>query len=88
MDLEAYQDERTKVREERNKWIKEAPRDRKKAATSAFRSARMIGAFGIRRNFAEGELLKRIWLDKNTSPHYIGQSSKLSLKARVCGKSR
>ena len=70
VDLEAYQAERTKVREEGNKWIKEAPCDSKKAATSAIGSARTIGTYGIRRNFAEGELLKRIWLNKNIQKDY------------------
>ena len=33
VDLEAYQVERAKVREEGNKWIKDAPRDSKSAST-------------------------------------------------------
>ena len=70
VDLEAYQVERAKVREEGNKWIKDAPRDSKSAATKAIGSARGIGTYGIRRNFAEGELLKGIWLIKNVQEDY------------------
>ena len=70
VDLEAYQVERAKVREEGNKWIKDAPQDSKSAATKAIGSARGIGTYGIRRNFAEGELLKGIWLIKNVQEDY------------------
>ena len=48
--------------------------DSKTAAKRAIGSARGLGTYGIRRNFKDGKLLKRMWLIKNVQKDHVLQN--------------